>query len=79
MKPKEASKLLHDVHKSNLVKLVNTDYPNLFGEIVGYLLTLSESQSLDPEVKLFAKTIQKNLNTNSRHFARFGLTSPTVS
>ena len=52
MKPKEASKLLHDVHKSNLVKLTTTDYPHLLGEIVGYLLTLSESQSLDPEVKL---------------------------
>ena len=50
IKPKEESKLLHEVHKSNLVKITSTDLPNLLGDVVGYLLTLTEAQSLDPEV-----------------------------
>jgi len=51
LKPKEESKLLHEIHKSNLVKTTVTDLENLLGSVVTLLLAFTESQSLDPLVK----------------------------
>lgn len=64
IKPKKESKLLHDVHKSNIVKITNTDLPNLLGDVVGFLLTLSEAQSLDPEVRRITKALRKNIENS---------------
>ena len=42
--------LIHGLHRRHLQSLITCDFPEHFGEVIGLLIILTESQSLDPEV-----------------------------
>ena len=52
LQPKPERTLLHGLHRRHLTNLTMCDFPEHFAEVLGLLLILTESQSLDPEVLL---------------------------
>jgi hypothetical protein len=50
IEPKPERGLLHGLHRRHLSSLMMCDFPEHFGEVVGLLIILTESQSLDPDV-----------------------------
>ncbi len=52
IEPKSERTLLHGLHRRHLSNLTICDFPEHFAEVIGLLLILTESQSLDPEVSL---------------------------